>query len=63
MDELLPYKAWCSKKGEILPQFKYWQMVYDMELLLLHFVHFIHVGGFDLYVRTWIRGRRLGFYS
>ena len=58
MGELLPFKARCSKKGEILPQFKYWQTVYDMELLLLHFVRSIYVGGFDLYVRTWMRGRR-----
>ena len=46
--ELLPFKAWCSKKGEIFPKFKYWHMVYDMELLLLHFVCSIHVGDFDL---------------
>jgi len=37
--------------GGTLPQFKYWQTVYDMEILL-RFVHSIRVGDFDLYVRT-----------
>jgi len=51
-DEPLPFIAWCAKMGGTLPQFKYWQTVYDMEILLLRFVHSIHVGDFDLYVRT-----------
>lgn len=42
--------AWCNKKGETLPQFKYWQTVYDMEMLLLRFVRSIRVGDLE----TWI---------
>ena len=52
MDELQSFKAWCNKKGETLPQFKYWQTVYDMEMLLLRFVRSLRVGDLDLYVRS-----------
>ena len=51
-DEPLPFIEWCAKMGGTLPQFKYWQTVYDMEMLLLRFVRSIRVGDFDLYVRT-----------
>lgn len=49
---LLSFKAWCNKKGETLPQFKYWQTVYDMEMLLLRFVRSIRVTDLDLYEKT-----------
>ena len=51
-DEFLSFKTWCNKKGEILPQFKYWQTVYEMDMLLLRFVRSIHVGDLDLYEKT-----------
>ena len=51
-DEFLLFKAWCNKKGKILPQLKYWQTVYDMEMLLLRFVRSIRVGDLDLYEKT-----------
>ena len=51
-DELLSFKAWCNKKGKTVPQFKNWQTVYDMEMLLLHFVLSIRVGDLDLYEKT-----------
>ncbi len=50
-EEPLSFIAWC-KKGEALPQFKYWQTVYDMEMLLLRFVRSVRVGDFNLYVKT-----------
>ena len=50
--EPLSFKAWCNTMGDTLPQFRYWQTVYDMEMLLLRFVRSIRVGDFDLYVKT-----------
>ena len=52
VNEPLPFNAWCTKMRRTFLQFKYWQTVYDMEMLLLRFVHSIRIGDFDLYVRT-----------
>ena len=46
--ELLSFKTWCIQQGSKVPQFKYWQMVYDMEMLLLRFVPSIRTG--DLFL-------------
>ena len=61
-DEFLSFKAWCNKKGETLPPLKYWQTIYDMEMLLLRFVRSIHVGDLD-HKKDIGWGCRLGFYS
>ena len=52
MNEPLPFNVWCAKMRGTFPQFKYWQTVYDVEMLLLRFVRSIRIGDFDLYVRT-----------
>ena len=46
--ELLSFKTWCIQQGSKVPHFKYWQMVYDMEMLLLRFVPSIRTG--DLFL-------------
>ena len=49
--ELLSLKTWF-KQGKV-PQFKYWQMVYDMEMLLLRFERSIRTGDLFLYEKPW----------
>ena len=51
-DKLLSFEEWCNKKGEALPQFKYWQTAYDMEMLLLRFVRAIRIGDLNLYLKS-----------
>ena len=36
-----------------MPQLKYWQTVYDMEMLLLRFVRSIRTGDLFLYEKSW----------
>ena len=48
-DELLSFKTWCIQQSSKVPQFNYWQTVYDMEMLLLRFVRSIRTEDLFLY--------------
>ena len=50
--ELLSFKTWCIQQGSKVPQFKYWQTVYDMDMLLLRFVSSIRTGDLFLYEKS-----------
>ena len=34
----LEFEAWCSQRAENIPQFQYWSIVLELELLMLVFV-------------------------
>ena len=51
-DELLLFKTWCIQQSSKVPQFKYWQTVYDMEMLLLRFVRSIRTEDLFLYEKS-----------
>ena len=51
-DELLSFKTWCIQQSSKVPQFKYWQTVYDMEMLLLRFVRAIRTEDLFLYEKS-----------
>ena len=50
---LISFKTWCIQQGSKVPQLKYWQKVYDMEMLLLRFVRSIRTGDLFLYEKSW----------
>ena len=50
--ELLSFKTWCIQQSSKVPQFKYWQTVYDMEMLLLRFVRSIRTEDLFLYEKS-----------
>ena len=51
-DELLSFKTWCIQQSSKVPQFKYWQTVYDMDMLLLRFVCTIRTEDLILYEKS-----------
>ena len=51
-NELLSFKTWCIQQSSQVPQFKYWQTVYDMEMLLLRFVRSIRTEDLFLYEKS-----------
>ena len=51
-DELLSFKTWCIQQSSKAPQFKYWQTVYDMDMLLLRFVRSIRTEDLFLYEKS-----------
>ena len=52
--ELLSFKTWCVQQGSKVYQFKYWQTVDDMEMLLVRIVSLREVMGWNI---------RLGVHS
>ena len=48
----LEFEEWCKQEAEQHPQFKYWSMTLDLELLLLQFVYSLQTGDFRLYIST-----------
>ena len=51
-DELLSFKTWCIQQSSKVPPFRYWQTVYDMEMLLLRFVRSIRTEDLFLYEKS-----------
>ena len=54
--ERLSFKTWCCQwcilQGSKVPQFKYWQTMYDMEMLLLRLVRTSRTGDLFLYEKS-----------
>ena len=52
VDELLSFKTWCIQQSSKVPQIKYWQTVYDMDMLLLRFVRSVRTEDLFLYEKS-----------
>lgn len=50
-DEQLDFKSWSSNKATEVPQFQYWALVLELELLALQFVRSFREADFDLYIQ------------
>ena len=48
----LSFTAWCSEKATQHPQFYYWSIVMELELLMNMFIRSQREGNFNLYVDT-----------
>ena len=46
------FSTWCERQKAESPQFMYWHMSPELELLLFTFVRSVHTGDFDLYMDT-----------
>jgi len=46
----LDYNAWCTDMSAKHPQFQYWDMTMQLQLLLLQLIRSIRLANFDLYV-------------
>ena len=51
--ELISFKTWCIQQGSKVPQLKYLQTVYDMDMFLLRFERSIRTGDLFLYEKSW----------
>ncbi|XP_048003917.1 uncharacterized protein LOC125240114 [Leguminivora glycinivorella] len=58
----LTFEEWHSKKCVEIPQFKYWDLVLNLELLVLQFVRSTRTGDFKLYLNS-IRSILPWFFS
>ena len=47
-DTHLDFSEWCIQKCEECPQFKFWYMILNLQLLMLVFVRSIREGNFSL---------------
>lgn len=47
----MDFKTWCDHNVETIPQFKYWSLVLELELLVLQFVRSLREADFLLYVQ------------
>ncbi|KAJ8416192.1 hypothetical protein AAFF_G00382140 [Aldrovandia affinis] len=48
----LVFEAWCSQRAENIPQFQYWSIVLELELLMLVFVRSLREASFTMYLDT-----------
>ena len=46
------FKTSCKGQAETHPQFKYWSIVFNLELQVLVFVRSLQEGNFDMYLQT-----------
>ena len=46
----LAFEAWCTQRAENIPQFEYWSIVLELELLVLVFVRSLREGSFSMYL-------------
>lgn len=46
----LAFEDWCSQRAENIPQFQYWSIVLELELLVLVFVRSLREGSFSMYL-------------
>ena len=46
----IAFDAWCNQRSEDIPQFQYWSIVLELELLLLVFVRSLREGSFPMYL-------------
>lgn len=50
-DQQIDFKSWSSNKRSEIPQFKYWDLVLELELLAMQLVCSFREANFDLYVQ------------
>ena len=50
-DQQMDFKAWCSSKSSEIPQFKYWDLVLELELLSMQLVRSFREANFEHYVQ------------
>lgn len=48
----LNFDDWCEKRRKESPQFKFWELVLSMELVVFSLVRFFREGNFDLYCQA-----------
>ena len=48
--EVVSFSAWCLKKVTAVPQFHFWYLTFQLELLLLVFVRSLREANFELYI-------------
>jgi len=48
--EVVSFSAWCLKKVTAVPQFHFWYLTFQLELLLLVFVRSLPEANFELYI-------------
>ncbi|KAK0146492.1 hypothetical protein N1851_014183 [Merluccius polli] len=46
----LHFEAWCQQRADNIPQFQYWSIVLELELLMLVFVHSLREASFSMYL-------------
>lgn len=51
-ESLLPFEDWCNKRSNDSPQFKFWFMILQLELLVLIFIRSIRESNFLLYINA-----------
>ena len=47
----MDFETWCNCKNSSIPQFKYWCLVLELELLALQFVRSLREADFQLYIQ------------
>ena len=50
-DNCLDFQSWITLNRNTIPQFQYWSMVLELELLVMQFVHSLRTADFDTYVQ------------
>ena len=50
--EVVSFSAWCLKKVTAVPQFHFWYLTFQLELLLLVFVRSLREANFELYINA-----------
>ena len=48
----LDFSSWCLEMSAKHPQFQYWEMTLQLELLVLQFIRSLRLADFDLYVTS-----------
>lgn len=61
-DGPLTFQEWRLEKSDQIPQFKYWDLVLNLELTVLQFIRSIRTGDFKLYLHS-IRALLPWFFS
>ena len=51
-DDSETFENWCTRKSEQHPQFLYWAIVLELELLLMTYVRSLRTGDFLLYIQV-----------
>lgn len=46
----LMFEAWCHRRANNIPQFQYWSIVLELELLMLVFVRSLREASFSMYI-------------
>ena len=49
-DDQLKFKDWSYQRGEYIPQFQYWSIMLELELLLHIYVRSLPEASFNIYV-------------